>query len=649
MSAPPYLRYRVFFTLGLFFLFFVAVFLRALRIQVIDGGRYARLAQAQHTWSSKLKPQRGDIYDRNGEELAVSIWVDSVYVHPRLVESRERTAAALASLLSMERRRVRRLIDSERPFVWIKRQVDLDRRSLEVISSLPGVGVRKESRRFYPAGGLGANVIGFTGVDAKGLEGIELYHDSTLGGAPVRLVGSRDARGRPLLTSASGRTAGLDLVLTLDRTVQYITEKALADALSRYGAKAATAVVMDPFTGEVLAMAASPGFDPNDFGGYGPDRWRNRAVTDIFEPGSILKPFLLAAVLEEGVMGPHDLVYCENGRYRVADRVFHDLKRFGWLSLEQVIRFSSNIGAAKVGEMLGGRRLYRYLRRFGFGEKTGIELPGEAAGMLRHYRRWSAVTVDTVSFGQGISVTALQMAAAVSALANGGYLMEPLIVKALRDRDGRVVRSTAPRVRRRVVSEATARKVAEILVGVTRPGGTGTLAAIEGFEVAGKTGTAQKPDLERGGYRDDAYVASFIGFVPARAPRLAVVVAIDEPQETIFGGSVAAPVFREIASQSLAYLGVFPETEAKAAIRTAALTAAGGDTRRDRRYEVRFQGEDGERVVPDFRGKTMRMALRESERLGVRLELRGSGRAVTQLPPPGAPLSGEGPVTVTFR
>ncbi len=644
-STDKWVRVRILLVLVFLFVAYGAIFARAFYIQVIEGVELERKARNQHQKTIRVESKRGEIFDRNLEELAVSIKVDSVFARSGAIDSPARVARAAARALSMSRTGIERKLRSHRRFEWIKRQVDLTDRQREILSRLEGIGIVKESRRYYPNGPLAANLLGFVGVDSKGLEGVELLYDRFLRGGSRRIRGEKDAKGRVMLFEDINRRVpleGMDVVLTIDKTIQYITEKALSRGVKASGAKSGMAIVMDPFTGEVLAMAVYPTYDPNHIERFRPPDWRNRAITDIFEPGSTFKIFPLAAALEEGVVEPNDIFYCENGTYRVADRTFHDVKRFGWLSVAQIIKYSSNIGIAKVGALLGERRLYRYLRAFGFGTKTGIDLPGESRGLLPHYSTWSGVTINTMSFGHGVSVTGIQLVTALSAIANGGFLMKPFVVKSIKDPYGNVVLESNPVILRRVISGDTAKTVTRILKGVTRHGGTGVRAAIEGFEVAGKTGTAQKPDLERGGYKKGAYIASFLGFAPADTPRLAVLVSIDEPEKHFAGGIVAAPVFKEIVSQSLAYLGVFPAEKVRSGPRVMKASV-----------DIPAVGRGDEpvstSVMPDLRGMSMRRVLRLATAMSMDVDIRGSGRAFMQRPGPGKRVDPGSTVTVWFR
>lgn len=651
------LRYRILAVIGCFLALFAAVFFRAFQLQVLHGKELKRLAARQHRKVMNVQSKRGDIYDRNSKELAVSVEVDSVYVHAGRVDSPREAASALAPALSMDRREVERKIRSADGFTWIKRRVDLTKEQREAIDGIEGVGVAKESRRYYPNRQLASNLIGFTGLDENGLEGVERHYDEMLRGESRKFVSDKDARGSTMLFEDIDKTVpvkGMEVELTIDKTIQYVTEKELKKAVDDSGAKGGTAIVMDPRTGEVLAMASLPTFDPNDTGSYSPRQWRNRAITDTYEPGSIFKLFLISAALEENLVKPQDSIFCENGSYRVADRVFHDHESYGWLTVSQVMKYSSNIGSAKIGERLGRARLYRYLKAFGFGGKAGVDLPGEVSGSLRHYGSWSSVTLETVSFGQGVSATSLQLVSALSSIANGGFLMKPYVVKSIKDSSGRAVSETNPVVVRRVISEDTARKLTDMLITVTQEGGTGVKAAIEDFDVAGKTGTAQKPDFKHGGYEKGAFVASFFGFVPARGPRLAIIVAIDEPKGEHYGGAVAGPVFREIARQSLGYLGVFKDNPGmRPAIQL--VSAKNGVKAAAEADPVKKAGDEGpadtERPmsVPDFRGKTIRAVVRMARSRAFDVDIQGSGKAVGQRPAPGQNIPEKGPVVVWFQ
>ncbi len=644
------LRRRVYLVLAFFLLAFSLVFARAFDLQVLKGDALKKMARRQHVRTVSLKSKRGAIYDRNEKALAISIDVDSIYARPAKISSPRTVARTLAPITGLRASEIERKLRTRRGFVWIKRQIDLDEATRSRILAMKGVGIVKESRRYYPNRTLAANLIGFTGIDSRGLEGIEHSYNRFLMGTARRISGGRDARGRLILFGDTDNVVpveGMSVELTIDKTIQYVTERALRKAMEKFGAKGGTAVVLSPATGEVLAMANQPGFDPNDFGRASPTLWRNHAVTDAFEPGSLVKVFLVAGAIEDGVVRPDDIFYCENGRYRVADRVIHDAEKNGWLSVANIIKYSSNIGAIKIAQKMGRERVYRYFRAFGFGEKSGIDLPGDTSGMLPPLDRWSGVTLQTLSFGQGVSASSIQLASALGAIANGGLLMRPYIVREVRDSDGNVVQAGSPAIVRRVISAETALAIRKMMVRVTSRDGTGRKAALVGFSVAGKTGTAQKPDLERGGYKRGAYVSSFFGFLPAENPALVITVTLDEPSKGYYGGDVAAPVFREIAAKSLAYLGVMPETSAEGlALRPRRASRATARARHKTKSASRTPRQGR---VPDFRGLTMREVLRASMEGDMKVQFIGGGLAVRQSPRPGTLLKGRRVVKVWFQ
>jgi cell division protein FtsI (penicillin-binding protein 3) len=548
----------VFFTLLL-----TVIAAKAAYLQIFQGAWLARKAADQYEKSLVIEGRRGAIVDARHREMAVSIDVTSIAAYPRQLTDAPAAAKALARALGLDHRQLLRKLESKRTFVWIKRQVTPKETGAVRALDLAGVDFIPERSRFYPSKTLAAQVLGFTGTDGHGLEGVEFFLDQELRGAAESYTLLRDARGK----SFSGVSQWIDshgghnVVLTIDRTVQYLTERALQEAVDEFDGRSGIAVVMVPQTGAVLALAHHPFFNPNVFRAYDRDKWRNRAITDPFEPGSSMKMFLAAAAIESGRLTPNAIFFCENGKYRIGGNVVHDTHPHGWLSLQQIIKYSSNIGAVKVIETLGQKTLYEALRNFGFGTPTGINCPGETAGLLSPYQRWTRIDAGAIAFGQGLSVSALQLITAACAIANDGVLMKPLLVQAVTDRDGRLVKSFAPTEVRRVISAQTARQVRRVLQTVTSKGGTGENAALEGFEVAGKTGTAQKVD-QSGRYAQGRYVASFLGFAPADDPKVAILVVVDEPRKAHYGGTVAAPAFRKIAHGTLNYLNVTPASGA---------------------------------------------------------------------------------------
>jgi cell division protein FtsI (penicillin-binding protein 3) len=562
MKRKPinWFKIRISFLSFLIFVCFALVVGRMFQLQVLKKEQLYRLAAQQQHAQIPLVPKRGTISDQKGNELAVSIEVDSVYADPQKVTDPDKTAQRLAALLQIDQGELKGKLRSGNSFEWVQRKITPKEVDEIKALHLPGIHFLKENKRFYPNAQLASHVIGFVGLDSKGLEGLESQYDSILSGNRQIWTPGKDARGREIVDQIPSQEGEQfrNIVLTLNKHIQHIVETELSRTVQKWGAKGGFAIAMDPSTGKVLALAVYPSYNPNQFLQARAKAWRNRAVADIFEPGSMFKTFLAAAALEEKIVRPTDSFYCENGSYTVYDRTIHDHSKHGWLTFQQIIKFSSNIGASKVGEKMGKDRFYRYIKAFGFGEKTQIGLPGEGKGILHHPRYWSPVALDTISFGQGVSVTGIQMISALSAIANGGFLMKPLIVEKMTDEKGRVVQSFQPEVVRRVLTGETAKKVAALLKTTTERGGTGEGAVPAGFEVAGKTGTAQKADALMKGYAEDRYTSGFMGFAPAEDPRLAVLVVIDEPQENIYGGTVAAPAFKGIVEKVLPYLNVFP-------------------------------------------------------------------------------------------
>ncbi|KAF0123280.1 MAG: cell division protein FtsI (penicillin-binding protein 3), partial [bacterium] len=587
--------------------------------------------------------KRGVIYDRNREEMAISIDVDSICAEPIKISDAYKAAKELSPILKMSEKELAEKFTVKRPFTWVSRRVSPDQ-SIKVKNlKLSGIDFIKEGRRFYPNRETAGNIIGFAGLDSKGLEGLELQYDDYLKGETTYSVVERDALGRIILSHGlkqRDEQAGNDLLLTVDKTIQYIAEKELKEAVVKTKAKSGVVVAMNPKTGEILAIATEPQFNPNIFGKYPSSSWRNRAVTDCFEPGSTFKVFLAAAALEKGIVSQKDTFFCENGSYNVAKRTIHDTHSYGWLSLQDIIKFSSNIGAGKIGEKLGKERLYEYVRKFGFGERTGIDLPGETPGQIRPTNEWSQIAVNTISFGQGVSVSAVQLIRGLSAIANKGDLMKPYIVKQIVSPEGKIIKEFSPQVVRRVISEKTARDVTSIMKTTVLQGGTGTKASIDGYEVAGKTGTAQKPNPSLGGYFKDKYIALFMGFTPADDPNVAIVVLIDEPKGLFYGGDVAAPVFKKVAEETLHYMGILPTKIVAQDNPTPpkALSKPKGSDGLRKDADIKEEGtvKSEKFVMPDFTGMSIRQILRMIHDSKIDIRIIGSGRAVEQSLRPGS-------------
>ena len=548
------------FIIGAFFtLFFIIIGVKAMYLQVFRCSWLSQKAAGEYEVSLESSGKRGTIFDRNLREMAVSIDVSSIAAHPTQIENPQKVAKLLSRVLSIDRKTLAKKLNSKKKFVWIKRKVTPKEAEAVKNLNLDGLDFLLEHKRFYPNKTLAAQLIGFTDIDDHGLEGIEFNYNDELSGEIVRYKVLRDAHGRGFeaenMTGLS--SSGKNLVLTIDSTIQYIAEKALAETVEEFSAKSGMAVVMVPKTGAILAMAHVPLFNPNALKKFQRNFWRNRIITDPFEPGSTMKIFSAAAAIESGSSSPSSIFFCENGAYKMGRHIIHDTHEHGWLSLQQIIKYSSNIGAIKFSAITGPEYLSRTFQNFGFGSKTGIDCPGETTGSLPPFRRWTKVDAGTISFGQGISVSALQLITATSAIANKGILMKPYVLQAITDHNGRLIKSFGPKRIRRAVSEKTARALSRIMHTVITEGGTGVNAALEGYSVSGKTGTAQKID-ENGGYSFEKYMASFVGFAPVENPKIAVLVVVNEPQKQHYGGTVAAPAFKAIAQKTLDYLHIAP-------------------------------------------------------------------------------------------
>lgn len=652
-SREKWSKIRIRIIGGCFAVFFVIISARAFYLQILKEDDWVKRAERQHQKMVPLTPARGTIYDSTGAALAVSVEVDSCFAEPAVIVDVDKAAFSLAPLLGMSREAVAKKLTGKRSFVWLQRQItpELARKIKDL--KISGIGFVKETRRFYPNSEVAAHVIGFTGLDPEGLEGIELGYNRQILGSTGYMITERDALGREIAlvgTVIKKSSKGYNVTLTLDKNIQYIAEKELAKAVTGSKAAGGIALVMEPETGKILAMASSPTFNPNAFRRYPHDALRNRAVADSFEPGSTMKAFLIAAALEEKAVGPNESFYCENGNYAIGGRVIHDTHKYGSLRVSDILKFSSNIGAAKIGSRLGPQRVYDGLRKFGFGERTGIDLPGEVVGFMRARSSWGSLDLATISFGQGISVSSLQLVAAVSAIANGGLLMKPYLVEKITDDSGTVIRHSSPQIRRRVLSSATSKAVAKMMVGVTTDGGTGLNAVVDGYQVAGKTGTAQKVDSLTKCYSATKRTASFIGFVPAEHPRLAILVVVDEPRTNVYGGVVAAPVFREIALQSLCYLKVTPTEPMKAKVDEPKTRKATEPLVVETAQVAEGSIDEGTSgaVMPNFQGMSIRQVLRYMEKNSLNVKIVGSGRAVEQNPLPGHRIGSGDPVWVKF-
>ncbi|MGB5812068.1 MAG: penicillin-binding protein [Polyangiales bacterium] len=614
------------------------VVVRAFQLQVVGGDRLREMAEGQHLRELRVSPRRGAIYDRQGAELAVSVDVDSVYANPKRLRAMEqdpgRTARRLAAVLDLEAGPLAKRLATDRYFVWIDRHITPHEAARIAELDIPGIGLTTEAQRFYPNRHLAAHLLGFADIDGRGIEGVELAFESELRGSDRRVEAIRDRRGQVVFADEmidDIANQGHNIVLTIDKAIQHVAERELALGVRTFEARGGSVVVMDPSTGEILALANYPPFNPNEPSRHPIAHRRNRAVVDRFEPGSTVKPFTMAAALAAGTVQPNQLINCENGVARIGGRRLHDAHPYEWLTPTQVLAHSSNIGTAKIALDLGKRDLYRAFRRFGFGEPTGLAVPGETGGILRHYRRWYEIDIAAVSFGQGMSVTNVQLATAMSAIANGGRLLHPSLVRRVTDGEGVTLEETKPQVRRQVVPARVAKLVGEMLTAVTEPGGTAMEAAVDGYLVAGKTGTAQKADYVKGGYAKDKWLASFIGFAPADEPAVVISVVIDEPVIAHYGGTVAGPVFRRVAEVTLRHMGIAPDRGRTVLAKMKAV--APEEPRAPTKPTEKV--DKGKSVVPDVRQMPLRNAIVSLHAESLVPEVVGSGLVTAQDPVPG--------------
>ncbi len=646
-EAPnKWMRVRVFLMGAVFIVLLVAVVARAFYLQVHQQVMLKGMAQDQYVRQIEIPARRGDIFDRRGVPLAQSVDVDSIWIDPSLLPDEKLASKALAKALELDQAELFAKLVKARRFAWIKRQVTPAEVAKVTALALPGVGFTKEPRRFYPQRELGAHVIGLVGTDGHGLDGLELAFEAELSGDASMQKGFRDARGRKVLTHGvddlSGRQ-GAAVTLTLDRHLQYVAEKALTRAVEDAKAPAGTVVVLDPKTGEILALANYPRFNPNSPGDAQRNALRNRAATDAFEPGSTFKAFVVAAALEEKLVNESTVFSCEKGAWRIGKHVINDTHPHESLDVQHILQVSSNIGAAKIGAALGRDRLTEYYAKFGFGERVGLGLPGEGKGVIPFPR--AEVSLATESFGQGLTATAIQIAAGYGAIANSGILMKPYLVQKVVDPDGVVLIDNQPVPVRRVVSASNARRVIAMLESVVEKEGTAPRARMDEYRVSGKTGTAQKVDPVARGYSDKR-IASFVGMVPAEDPRLVVLVVIDEPKTDVYGGIVAAPAFKEIATAAMPYLSVkasrppTPEKPSKVAVIAPEPAAVPSKSKAAPNPVVaaieELDAPEGAVRVPNLTGRAGREAVAQLLAVALEPRLAGSGRVSSQQPAAGS-------------
>ncbi len=676
-------------------LFMAVLLVRVAYIQFIQGEELAKRALDMRTREVPVEAKRGTIYDRRGRELAVSVNVESVFAIPAQIRDAESTAATVATILGMEKDDVLRRITLPSSFVWIKRKIEEDVARQLKAKKLPGIETTQESKRYYPKGNLASHVLGIAGIDNQGLEGVELFYDTPLGGSKGKIIIEFDARGQEMPQALHRYIApvdGNDAYLTIDEVVQFIAERELEQAMIRHQAKGGVIIVMDPTTGEILAMAVRPDYDPNNYNDYPVQNRRNIAVVDAFSPGSTFKPITAAAALEEGLVKMSDRFFC-GGSIKVPGAVISCWSsNHGSLSFLEVIRHSCNVGFVNVGLRVGKEKFYEYVQAFNLTDKTGIDFPGEATGIMLKPDVMKTVDLAVMSFGQTLTVTPLQLITAVAAIANDGKLMRPHLLKEIRSPEGVVVAEQPPEMLRQVISRETARELKEAMRSVVEEG-TGRHAYIEGYTVAGKTGTAQK--VVEGRIVRGRYTAMFVGFVPYDNPKLIALAMLDEPEGAYYGGQIAAPLWAAVVRDVLQYLEIPPApktstdlkpsaadpadiqvtvpnvvnltpAEAMSVAREAGVRvfvegggprilqqtpAAGASVKKDTMVIAFTEGEPGGKeqvTVPDLIGKTMRSVAATLAQVGLQMETEGSGLAIEQDPVPGTQVPSGTIVRVRF-
>ena len=544
---------RITYIYWFFILFFLILAARISYLQIFRRAFFQRLATKQYYRLIPIEGRRGTIYDSQNRIMATGVTGYSVFADPMRIQDPELVANELAVILGLDKEFIKERLSRKKRFVWLKRKVTWEEKENIQDLDFKGIEVMRDKKRFYPQGNLASTILGIVDIDNKGLEGVELHYDKLLAGKTAKVRVLQDSAAREVLLSPQTVDAqeGVDLVLTIDTQIQYWVEQFLTDTVKRYRAKQASAIVMDPYTGDILALVNVPNFDPNNIDEESLKYVKNRAVTDMFEPGSIYKIVTLMAAVETGLFDDNEIIFCENGKWEIPGSTLHDWKPYGDLTFVEVFKKSSNIGVAKVAQELGKTTLYLYMNLLGFGELTEIDLPGEVPGSIKHADKWSRTSEYIIPIGQEVGVTLVQLARGVSAVVNGGYLVRPRIVKAIRGPGlDRVINVE----RKRIISKEAAEHARDILVQVVEDG-TGKLARVKGVTVGGKTGTAQKFDPEIGRYSPTKYRASFMGFVVDFPKTLVIGITVDEPRGSHFGGVVAAPVFQKIVEKTAPYLG----------------------------------------------------------------------------------------------
>jgi cell division protein FtsI/penicillin-binding protein 2 len=664
--SPGLLRIRFQFLLLFCLIWFGVILLRLVFLQVIRHDDYVLRANKQRQSIMTLYPERGPILDRNGKRLAISIAMTSIYAIPEEIPNRNEAWNSLSSILGIDSQELRRR-SNNKSFLWVDRKISDEKADAIKKLKIPGIYFTRESRRYYPSKDLAAHVLGFVGVDNKGLSGVEYQYENVVSGIPGKVFALRDAKRRLLLADGENSmvqpTVGRTLQLTIDGALQHIAERELRIAIEEQQAAGGSVIIMDPYTGEILALANEPSFNPNAYKKFDSQKWKNRAIQDYYEPGSTFKPVVAAAALDLNLVHPDDMFDCQYGSIVLAGHLMRDHKPFGTLSFQQIIQKSSNVGMIKVGLKVGPESLFRYANLFGFGKRTGIDLPAESPGIFRSPKAWSGISIGAISIGQEIGVTPLQVLRMMTAIANGGTLITPHCLSRISDGSGELKRTVFAAPQNLPISHRTFTILQEFVEGVVQ-NGSGIEAQIPGYRVAGKTGTAQKIGRS-GSYSDGGYIASFVGYAPANRPVFSMIIRIDEPKKEHYGGRVAAPLFRKIGQQVLKYLDIPPDQidenpalQAKAAFPRGSEALYPEDFEPvaytpppDQHHKLAIAPDDGkvrELVMPSLFGKTARETVEALSRTSIPFRLMGSGTVLRQWPIAGALLNKDDVIIITL-
>ncbi len=654
------MRARIIFILMFMSVLWALMIFRAVYLQILPNSRLEALQKRQFETVVTLQARRGDVLDRDGHELAVSMTAYSIFADPKLVEDAARVAKVLGQELGVAPKVFQsKLKAKKKRFVWLQRQVDRAKAESIQAMKIKGLGMIEESRRIYPNEKLLSHALGFMGSEGQGLEGLELKYNDYLEGSKKKVSLKKDARGRPLIVNGqvfNEAPDGADIQLTIDRDLQFVLEQELGDVVSAESADGAVGVVLDAQTSEILAMASAPSFDPNKASNYEVSSRRNRAITDMYEPGSTMKSVLIAGAMSRGLIEPNTRVDCEGGILKIGKRVIKEADAhhsFKSLTVAEILAYSSNVGAAKIGFKLGEESLRKTLEDFGFGQKTGLDLPGEVSGFIQT-QPWHQHLLANISFGHGIGVTALQMANAYAAIANGGLLHQPYIVKKIKDYESDTVTETQPKVVRQVLSREQSEKMKFLLMGTTTKEGTGFNARVRGYSVAGKTGTAQKVNPNGRGYLKGAYISSFAGFIPVHDPKFVIYIAVDNPKKTYYGSQVAAPIFSKVAAYAIRKSGVPPVlTDEEKKLQLAAQNSGHnpkekiGDKSAERSIaDSSERGKLNSELVPDWSGLSLREVLKRVNGHDVTIDIRGNGLVTHTEPPFGNAIGPQKNITI---